>query len=196
VIVHRFERSLGKIRPNDTSGESIPKSDKATVNRRINELGQLLLTGAKFPAIRQYASDQGWEVSDCQLHRYLEAADKRRAETTHRDRRQLSGGHRPQRKALAAGRGKILDIAEQALHATVPRGEAWAVGFALKTLDKKRGYVAPADTKHGGDLNPNDKLTVLEDPNFYGNQKRIEELTGDPATSPATDPDPAKPGPV
>jgi hypothetical protein len=53
------------------------KSTKAEVQRRVNEVLKLRLGGAEFPDIREYANapEQGWNVSDSQVWRYIRAAD-------------------------------------------------------------------------------------------------------------------------
>jgi hypothetical protein len=86
------------------------KSDKATILRRIDDVTRLVLAGAEFADIRQYASDQVWQVSQRQIRRYLEAAYKRLAQTTKRDRKQLLGRHLMQRRALYARSLKGNDV--------------------------------------------------------------------------------------
>lgn len=44
-------------------------------------------------------------------------------------------------EAIDDSRGKVLDMAEQALYSAILNREAWAVAFALKTIGKQRGYV-------------------------------------------------------
>jgi hypothetical protein len=53
------------------------KSTKAVVARRVSAVLMLRLGGAEFPDIREYANapEQGWDVSDSQLWRYVRAAD-------------------------------------------------------------------------------------------------------------------------
>jgi len=53
------------------------KSTKVEVERRVAEVLKLRLGGAEFPDIRDYsiAPEQGWNVSDSQLWRYIQAAD-------------------------------------------------------------------------------------------------------------------------
>ena len=53
------------------------KSTKAEVCRRVNEVLKLRLGGAELPDIRDYANapEQGWDVSDSQVWRYIRAAD-------------------------------------------------------------------------------------------------------------------------
>jgi hypothetical protein len=54
------------------------KSTKAEVRKRVEEVFKLRLGGAGFADVRQYAAapEQGWEVSDRQVWRYIEAADR------------------------------------------------------------------------------------------------------------------------
>ena len=42
----------------------MPKSDQATVLPRVDDVLRLILAGAEFADIRQYASEQGWQVSE------------------------------------------------------------------------------------------------------------------------------------
>lgn len=86
------------------------KADKATVIKRTNEVLKLLLAGAEFEDIRQYASDKGWQLCYRQIRRYLEWAYKRLAKATHRDQEQLLGRHLMQRRALYARALKTNDI--------------------------------------------------------------------------------------
>lgn len=87
----------------------MPKSDKATVLTRIQDLTKLVLAGAEFNDIRQYAADQGWKLSERQLRRYQEMVYTRLAESTQRNREQLLGRHLMQRRALYARAVKSSD---------------------------------------------------------------------------------------
>jgi hypothetical protein len=53
------------------------KSTKAEVAKRVSEVLKLRLGGAEFLDIREYANapEQGWNVSDSQLRRYIQQAD-------------------------------------------------------------------------------------------------------------------------
>lgn len=86
------------------------KADKSTVVRRTAEVLRLILAGGEFEDIRQYASSQGWKLSDRQLRRYQEAAHEQLAETIYRDQRQLLGRHLAQRRALYARAIKTSDV--------------------------------------------------------------------------------------
>lgn len=50
-------------------------------------------------------------------------------------------------------REELVDLGELALRAAIIRGEPWAVGFALKTLGKNRGYVERQEVT-GADAGP------------------------------------------
>ena len=93
------------------------KSDKATVLRRVQDVLRLVLAGAEFADIRQYASDQDWQVSGRQVRRYMESAYGQLASAAKRDRDQLLGRHLMQRRALYARclKGNDLRTALQVL---------------------------------------------------------------------------------
>jgi hypothetical protein len=86
------------------------KSTQATVLRRVNEVLKLIVIGAEFEAIRQFADGQGWQVSERQLRRYQESAYVQLAQTTQRNRKQLLGRHLMQRRALYAQALKDKDL--------------------------------------------------------------------------------------
>lgn len=86
------------------------KSDNLVVRRRIQDVSRLILSGAEFSDIRQYAAEQGWDVGDRQLSRYLKIAYERMARALQRDKKQLVGRHVMQRKALYARAVKANDL--------------------------------------------------------------------------------------
>ncbi len=88
----------------------MPKSDKATVLARIQDLTKLVLAGAEFADIRQYAADRDWKLSERQLRRYQEMVYEKLAESTQRNRDQLLGRHLMQRRALYARAVKASDF--------------------------------------------------------------------------------------
>ncbi len=109
----------------------MPKSAKITVAARVNDAFRLLLVGAEFADIRQYASEHDWGVSDRQVRRYVEMAHKRFAKASQRDRKQLLGRHLAQRRALYARAIKSGDLRsalqvlrdEAALEGLYPNGK-------------------------------------------------------------------------
>ena len=86
------------------------KSNKVTVEARVTDVLRLTLAGAEFGDIEQYASEQGWNVCERQIRRYIETAHQRFAEMTKRDREQLLGRHLMQRRALYARAMKANDL--------------------------------------------------------------------------------------
>jgi hypothetical protein len=86
------------------------KSNTATVIRRVNEVGRLILSGAEFAEIRQYAADQNWRVSGRQIRRYMQRCYTRLAQATDRDRKELLGRHLMQRRAIYARSLKNNDL--------------------------------------------------------------------------------------
>jgi hypothetical protein len=86
------------------------RSNKAVVTQREQEVYRLLLAGAEFAEIRQFASDRGWHVSERQIRRYMEVAYKRLAKLASRDRQQLLGRHLMQRLALYSRALKAGDL--------------------------------------------------------------------------------------
>ena len=78
------------------------KSTKAEMANRLREVTKLLLAGAEFAEIRQFASERQWGITDRSIRRYMEAAYKRMADASRRDEKQLLGRHLMQRRALYA----------------------------------------------------------------------------------------------
>lgn len=86
------------------------KADRVTVMRRMQDVTKLILAGAEFSDIRQFASEQGWALSDRQLRRYQERVYTKLAEGSRRNRGQLLGRHLMQRRALYARAMKGNDL--------------------------------------------------------------------------------------
>jgi hypothetical protein len=57
----------------------MPRSTKAETEQRIEQVYKLLLGGAAFPDIREFAcaSEQNWAVTDTQVRRYMTEAHRR-----------------------------------------------------------------------------------------------------------------------
>ncbi len=85
-------------------------ASKSTIRHRVQEVLRLTLAGAEFPEIRQHATQQGWEVSDRQIRRYMEAAYRHFSKMTIRDVEQLLGRHIMQRRSLFARALKNNDL--------------------------------------------------------------------------------------
>jgi len=88
----------------------MPKSDKATINKRKQDVVRLLVAGAQFADLQRFATAQGWQVSDRQVRRYMKAAYRHLARAAKVDRNQLLGRHLAQRKALYAHSVKTNDV--------------------------------------------------------------------------------------
>jgi hypothetical protein len=78
------------------------KATKAEAMNRLREVTKLLLAGAEFAEIRQFAAERQWGITDRSIRRYMEAAYKRMADASKRDSKQLLGRHLMQRRALYA----------------------------------------------------------------------------------------------
>jgi hypothetical protein len=78
------------------------RSDKSTINSRVNDIMRLLVVGAGLPEILQFASNHGWNVTERQVRRYQELAYRQLAKTAYRNRKQLLGRHLQQRRTLFA----------------------------------------------------------------------------------------------
>jgi hypothetical protein len=80
------------------------KSTKAEVRKRVEEVFKLRLGGAEFADIRQFAAEpeQGWNVSDRQIWRYIEAADRLIGERFDARAEHLLNRHLLQRRQLYA----------------------------------------------------------------------------------------------
>jgi hypothetical protein len=80
------------------------RSTKADFLKRVEAVFKLRLGGAEFADIREYATapEQGWNVSDSQLWRYIAAADKLIKERFDARAEHLLNRHLLQRRTLYA----------------------------------------------------------------------------------------------
>jgi hypothetical protein len=127
------------------------KSDKATKNKRVEEVLTLRLMGAEFWEIRQYASEQEppWNLSDRQLYRYIADGDELLARTLETDRKKLLNRHVAQRRTLFA---RAMAVSDYATARAVLKDEA----ELLHLYD-----AMPSDPKAGGDASPMDTAGVV-----------------------------------
>jgi predicted DNA-binding protein (UPF0251 family) len=126
------------------------KSDKATVRLRTNEVLALRLHGAEFMDIRQHAADQGWNVSDRQLFRYIAAGDALLAETLERDREKLLNRHIAQRRALFA---RAMAVSDYGTALRVLNSEAEMLNlFPAKRTEVTSKDAAPSAGVSAGDV--------------------------------------------
>ena len=86
------------------------KSNRVTVATRVRDVMKLIVAGAEFGDIRQYATDHAWNLTERQIWRYVKAAHREFAKTIARDRDELLGRHLMQRRALFARALKNNDI--------------------------------------------------------------------------------------
>jgi hypothetical protein len=86
------------------------KAPRITVTARVHTVLRLLISGAGYSEVRQYATDQNWKLSERQLRRYMEAANRLFVEAVERNRDQLLGRHLLQRRALYARALKNGDV--------------------------------------------------------------------------------------
>lgn len=86
------------------------KSNKTITRQRVQEVLKLTLAGAEFPEITQFAAQQGWNVGERQLRRYVEAAYREVAQLSERDAEQLLGRHLMQRRSLFGRAVKAGDL--------------------------------------------------------------------------------------
>ena len=78
------------------------RANKLMIRQRVDEILQMRLAGAQFHDIRAHAEEQGWNVSERQLWRYIARGDELLEETMERDRDKLFREHIAQRRALRA----------------------------------------------------------------------------------------------
>jgi len=92
--------------------------NKAIQDQRITEVMQLLLQGAEFNEIRQYAANKGWKLTDRQVRRHINAAYQRTTEILGQKQEELLSRHLLQRRGLYARCLKTEDhrAALQVLH--------------------------------------------------------------------------------
>lgn len=89
----------------DAEGQAQPRSgkaDKATVALRVEAVLRLLIAGAQYHEIRQYATKQGWDVSERQVRRYIASANDQLAGLGEARRERLLDRHLVQRGNLYA----------------------------------------------------------------------------------------------
>jgi hypothetical protein len=85
------------------------KATKAEILTRVSQILQIRLNGAEWPDICQYASENGWKLSDRQLRRYIARTDDILAETLEKNRDKIFNRHIGQRRALFARAMSVSD---------------------------------------------------------------------------------------
>ena len=94
------------------------KPNKAINDQRVTEVMQLLLQGAEFNEIRQYAANKGWGLTDRQVRRHINVAYQRTTDILEQKQEELLSRHLMQRRGLYARCLKAEDLrtALQVLH--------------------------------------------------------------------------------
>jgi hypothetical protein len=85
------------------------KATKAEIAQRVEAILEIRLSGAEFCDVRKYAQENGWQVSDGQLWRYIRKTDDILARTLEQDRQKLLNRHLAQRHALYARAMSVSD---------------------------------------------------------------------------------------
>jgi hypothetical protein len=96
---------MAKRRPNPKS-----KASRAEVAARVAEILEIRLDGASFGDCVTYGTEKGWNVSERQVGRYIEQADKLLAERTEKRRRRLLNMHVARREKLFARAVNAADL--------------------------------------------------------------------------------------
>jgi hypothetical protein len=66
------------------------KAAKAEIMKRVEAILEIRLAGAEFADIRKYAQENGWQVSDGQLWRYIRKTDDLLAQSRREVRSRLA----------------------------------------------------------------------------------------------------------
>jgi hypothetical protein len=162
------------------------KSDAKTVRRRVEEVANLKLLGALWTDIRQHAEQQGWKVSDRQLHRYLAAAEEVIAANVEKNRDKLLAHHFTARRALFA---RAMGVSDYGTALRVLQDEAQL----LALYPPKRTALEGAG---GGPVVLSIKEEVVGRPAVPALANIVEEVvtSGSPQSGTAGPDDPPAPG--
>jgi hypothetical protein len=134
------------------------KATKAVVAQRIESVLRIRLDGAQLHDIRDYANapEQGWNVSDSQLRRYIAASDKLLAERLERDRDKLFARHVAQRQTLFA---RAVNSADFRTALATAKDEAELEGLYPP---KKIAPTDPTgDKEYGGGFTDDERRAIL-----------------------------------
>jgi len=145
-----------------------PKSTKATVAQRIEEVLRIRLDGAEFWDVREYAREKeaepgtAWELppdgkplSDSQLWRYISQADRMIAESCRASRKKLLRRHLAQRRNLYA---KAVSQGDTRAALAVLSDEAKLLGLYAPT---KIAPVNPKGDRPYGELTDAERRAAL-----------------------------------
>jgi hypothetical protein len=140
------------------------KSTAAEVARRVDEVLRVILDGAQFHDIVQFSSEQGWNVTERQLHKYIARANELLVERQDKSRKQLIARRLAQREALF---GRAVNAADLRTALAV-----------LDSADKLRGLFPDSNLKELV------KLAAAQGTRIEELEKRIRDA------HPSTDPPP------
>jgi len=132
------------------------KAEKAEIARRIDEVLRIIVDGAEFHDIVQYAAEKQWGVKERQLRNYIAKANDLLAQRRERDRDKLLARHIAQRRNLYA---RALNAADYRTALTVAKDEAELEGLYPPT---KIAPTNPDGTKEYGDLSDADRAAALK----------------------------------
>jgi hypothetical protein len=110
------------------------KSDNAETLKRVEEVLRIRLDGAQFHDIVQYGSEQGWNVGERQIRKYIARADDLLVERQEKSRKRLLARHVAQREALFA---RALNAADYRTALAVADSTAKLQGLFTDARDQK-----------------------------------------------------------
>jgi hypothetical protein len=124
-----------------------PKKKRATeaeVAARVEEVLHARLNGGELHDLRSIGREKGWAVSDRQLWRYVEAADRLIAERFEKDRDRLFRRHVFQRRALYA---RVLQDGDHRTGLAILKDEAELHGlYPAKRTELSGPHGGPVQT--------------------------------------------------
>jgi hypothetical protein len=122
------------------------KSNKAEIEKRVKEILDLILAGAEFWEICQYASENAWNVGERQVRRYVAQAYDSVAAEIEKDRGRLINRHLAQRRSLYA---RCLNTGDYRTALAVLKDEAELQAMYPATELKHSGGLK---VEHGGHI--------------------------------------------
>ncbi len=114
----------------------------------MSEVLTIRLNGGEMHNIREYAKEKAWGVSDVQLTRYINEADKMLGESLERDKEKLITRHLAQRRDLYAR--------------AIQDGDVRTALAILRDEGELVGLYAPPKTKDDGSTTTTRIVTIVE----------------------------------
>lgn len=153
---------------NDQPGEGKRRSTRDEVNRRVKEVLQLRLAGAEMADLVQYSSEQGWDVGERQLRKYVAKTDDIIAASLETDHRKILNRHIAQRRALYA---RAMAVSDYSTAKAVLKDEAELLGLYPAKKTELTG-------KDGGSIKHEHDTVNLTDEQRAAGITRIFALLG------------------